>query len=275
MNYTCSGCQYGQLDGGEMNCPICGHLVEDDIAAQKAGNTQNSFSIPSDGPERLSDETVVERATPVPESAPAPVSAAAPEAATAPPADTGPEGEIPRTDLAAPQQVITPPPQITVSATLTGRNRPPTDQCSLCGCPSTTRTCDVCASLPEPALVLQVEGHDAVIYRGRKVFRVAVVSDVVSVGRRDPATHTYPDIDLREFHAAKVGFTSRKQAEIVYDRGKYYIVDNSGRETTHFAADAQAAWEPVLLNEKRELVVGSRVMFADAVALFVLDLQNL
>jgi hypothetical protein len=273
--YTCHGCGFAELVGSEINCPSCGSAVEDMIASQRDGEAGGGFEIPAQAgneSDLLSDPLP---APPAPAPA-APVSAAVQQSPPQP--ITQPEPQPPQT------HEVSPPPPLTVADESeavpppppgAGADAGPAGKCVLCGCPATTRTCSVCASLPEPAIVLQVAGFDPVIYRGRKVFRVAVVSDVISIGRRDPATQNYPDIDLRDFHANNVGFTSRKQAEIVYDRGKYHVTDVSGRETTQYAPDGNSAWEAVPLNEKRELKVGSRVMFGEAVSLEVLDLQNL
>lgn len=141
----------------------------------------------------------------------------------------------------------------------------PATTCRRCRAPSNAPVCDVCANTPAPRLVLEVEGYEPVIYRGREVKRIEITSDEVKIGRRDPSQGDYPDIDLREFHRQQIGFCSRRHAEIVYQRGDYYLVDLAGLDTTEYAESADADLELVPAKERRQLKDGSRVMIGSAV----------
>lgn len=269
MNYVCHGCAYSGLTEGMINCPECGVMVENTIASQR--DDDDGIVIP---PHVGNDEIGLLTDAPTGGSPPA-IPADLP-VITTPPAQTVAETEPPQVDpLPVQPPPISPPPPVAPAAGKVASSGSAGNKCIRCGCSASAAICDICAALPEPALILQVEGFEPLIYRGRKVFRIAVLADVVSVGRRDPATQTYPDIDLREFHANDVGFTSRRQAEIVYDNGGYHVTDLGGKETTQFAPDANSEWQIVPLNERCELKVGSRVMFGEAVSLHVLDPKNL
>lgn len=123
-------------------------------------------------------------------------------------------------------------------------------------------------------LVLEVEGHEEVIFRGEKVRRIETNSAELQIGRRDPANAIYPDIDLREFHRQQVGFVSRQHAQIIADRGRHFVEDLGGQETTQLASADGEGFETVPKNERRELTPGSRIMIGEAVVFKVLDPQG-
>jgi hypothetical protein len=129
--------------------------------------------------------------------------------------------------------------------------------------------CGDCAASPAPTLILEVEGHEPVRFRGRKVFRVAVTMDELLFGRRDAARGIYPDVDLQDFHGQADTFLSRKHAQVVRDRGAHYVEDLAGQDTTEFANAMGEEVKPLPKEERRELKPGNRFVLGSAVGFTV------
>jgi hypothetical protein len=61
---------------------------------------------------------------------------------------------------------------------------------------------------------------------------------------------------------------------VVRERGKHYIEDLAGKETTQFAEKAGEPVETLRMGERRELKPGNRVIIGSAVAFVVRDEQG-
>ncbi len=89
-----------------------------------------------------------------------------------------------------------------------------------------------------------------------KVFDLEERSEY-TLGRADPATHTFPDIDLTPFGALDAG-VSRRHAKITrLGGGRYYIMDLAFTNYTHVNGERLEAFEPRPLADGDEINVGA------------------
>lgn len=82
-----------------------------------------------------------------------------------------------------------------------------------------------------------------------------------TLGRVDPATHSYPDIDLTPYGALDAG-VSRRHAKITrLGGGRYYIMDLASTNYTHVNGERLEAFEPRPLSDGDEIYMGTLKMF--------------
>jgi pSer/pThr/pTyr-binding forkhead associated (FHA) protein len=79
--------------------------------------------------------------------------------------------------------------------------------------------------------------------------------DNVMIGREDPASNIYPDIDLTP-HGGEEGGVSRKHARIFVQNGQYMVEDQDSTNFTFVNRQRLAARTPTPLNDNDELRLG-------------------
>lgn len=78
-----------------------------------------------------------------------------------------------------------------------------------------------------------------------------------TLGRVDPASHSFPDIDLTPYGGVDAG-VSRRHAKITRLGGdRYYIMDLSSTNFTHVNGERLAAFEPRPLADGDEIFLGT------------------
>ncbi|NPV58432.1 MAG: FHA domain-containing protein [Actinobacteria bacterium] len=78
-----------------------------------------------------------------------------------------------------------------------------------------------------------------------------------TLGRTDPATHTFPDIDLTPYDGVEAG-VSRRHAKITrLGEDRYYIMDLSSTNYTHVNGERLEAFEPRVLTDGDEVFLGT------------------
>lgn len=108
---------------------------------------------------------------------------------------------------------------------------------------------------------LEVEGGQTVFFDGRMVSEVRLDVDQISVGRRDPASGHYPDIDLGHFRNIDPHI-SRRHARFIRQQGRWFIEDLCANDAT-FLNDTSHA----LNAEALPLSAGDRVLISESVVL--------
>ncbi|HZT99048.1 MAG TPA: FHA domain-containing protein [Ktedonobacteraceae bacterium] len=79
--------------------------------------------------------------------------------------------------------------------------------------------------------------------------------DNVMIGREDPASNIYPDIDLTP-HGGEEGGVSRKHARIFVQNGQYMVEDQDSTNFTFVNRQRLAARTPTPINDNDELRLG-------------------
>jgi hypothetical protein len=79
--------------------------------------------------------------------------------------------------------------------------------------------------------------------------------DNVMIGREDPASNIYPDIDLTP-HGGEEGGVSRKHARIFLQNGQYMVEDQDSTNFTFVNRQRLAARTPTPINDNDELRLG-------------------
>lgn len=77
---------------------------------------------------------------------------------------------------------------------------------------------------------LEVEGTTEVRFRGQKTLQIRLEPGAIAIGRRDPPSGHYPDIDLQG--VPDFGFTARRHARLTVERGSLFLTDVKGEGTT-------------------------------------------
>jgi hypothetical protein len=83
--------------------------------------------------------------------------------------------------------------------------------------------------------------------------------DNVVIGREDPASNIYPDIDLTP-HGGEEGGVSRKHARIFVQNGQYMVEDQDSTNFTFVNRQRLAARTPTPLNDNDEVRLGRVLM---------------
>jgi len=79
--------------------------------------------------------------------------------------------------------------------------------------------------------------------------------DNIVIGREDPASNIYPDIDLTP-HGGEEGGVSRKHARIFVQNGQYMVEDQDSTNFTFVNRQRLAARTPTPLNDNDEVRLG-------------------
>ncbi len=78
-----------------------------------------------------------------------------------------------------------------------------------------------------------------------------------TLGRIDPATHSFPDVDLTPYGAVDSG-VSRRHAKVTrLGEDRYYIMDLSSTNFTHINGERLEAFEPKVLADSDEIFLGT------------------
>ena len=78
-----------------------------------------------------------------------------------------------------------------------------------------------------------------------------------TLGRIDPATHSFPDVDLTPYGGVEAG-VSRRHAKVTrLGEDRYYIMDLSSTNYTHINGDKLEAFEPKVLADGDEIFLGT------------------
>jgi hypothetical protein len=274
---TCPRCGLQDIDEGEIECRDCRLNLADRVVAVTA---EGEGWPPAGGPPVASEASSPggdAEPPDVPPLPPMPASDPVPETATAEVPVVAPDDAPPVETPPPPAVDVVRPPETAVEESLPSpRPQPaaPTETCVRCGCESDATVCGVCRASPEPTMILEVEGFDSVLYRGRSVRRIPITTDELLVGRCDPGGGIYPEIDLREFHRRQMGFVSRRHAQLFREHDRHFIVDVAGQETTEFAEKLGDDLEKLAVDSRRELKPGNRVVIGSAVTFRVLDAEG-
>lgn len=78
-----------------------------------------------------------------------------------------------------------------------------------------------------------------------------------TLGRIDPASHSFPDIDLSPHGGVEAG-VSRRHAKITrLGEDRFYIMDLSSTNFTHVNGEKLEAFEPKVLADGDEIFLGT------------------
>jgi pSer/pThr/pTyr-binding forkhead associated (FHA) protein len=78
-----------------------------------------------------------------------------------------------------------------------------------------------------------------------------------TLGRVDPATHSFPDIDLTPYGGMEAG-VSRRHAKITrLGEDRFYIMDLSSTNFTHVNNEKLEAFDPKVLADGDEIFMGT------------------
>lgn len=215
-------------------CPACGAaLAEGDAFCAACGASLAKAPLP---PEPVAEEPT---AAPEPQVEPG----SAPE----PPAGKAPEPVAP---VAPVQEPTAPTPPAKLICTGCGSELEPGDKfCSECGAPQRPATPvpppePVVEPVVQPAVEPVVEpagGAEALpgLSLGPRLVVVASgaviplpAKDQILIGREDPVSGIFPDVDLTP-HGGEEGGVSRRHAEIIVEAGAYFVVDQNSTNWTY------------------------------------------
>jgi hypothetical protein len=218
-----------------LTCPACGAEIQPDEAF--CPNCGASLAQPPIPPEPVAEPEAApaEEAAPPTEAAPAPAVEAAPAEEAAPPVEAAPEPAAEAAPVVAPEAPPAEPPVPEPAAPLIcpvcGTEVEPGDAfCSSCGAslkpaaapaaaPAETPAAPVAPAPPPPApagprLVVAASGAEIPL----------PTKDEILIGREDPVSGIYPDVDLTP-HGGEDGGVSRKHARIVVEGNDYFVED--------------------------------------------------
>jgi hypothetical protein len=131
--------------------------------------------------------------------------------------------------------------------------------CANCGAPlqgTAAPTAPTMAPVVEQAMAPAPAGLHArlLVEADNQEFDLSGKDNVV-IGREDPASNIYPDIDLTP-HGGEEGGVSRKHARIFVQNGQYMVEDQDSTNFTFVNRQRLAARTPTPLNDNDELRLG-------------------
>lgn len=118
--------------------------------------------------------------------------------------------------------------------------------------------CSAFTAAPYPVInidmaFLEIEGVEQKIDLGDK--------SEYTLGRQDSASRSFPDIDLTEFRGAEAG-VSRRHAKITrLGEDRYYVMDLSSTNFTVVNGEQLEPFEPKVLGDGDEILLGTLRMF--------------
>jgi len=78
-----------------------------------------------------------------------------------------------------------------------------------------------------------------------------------TLGRIDPATHSFPDVDLTPYGGVEAG-VSRRHAKVTrLGEDRYYVMGLSSTNFTHINGEKLEAFEPKVLADGDEIFLGT------------------
>jgi len=78
-----------------------------------------------------------------------------------------------------------------------------------------------------------------------------------TLGRIDPASHSFPDIDLTPYAGVEAG-VSRRHAKVTrLGEDRFYIMDLSSTNFTHINGEKLEAFEPKIMSDGDEIFLGT------------------
>lgn len=214
---------------GKPTCPACGAEVGPDEAF--CANCGASLAQPPIPPELVPEEeaepaTVVEEAVPAPEAEPEPAreeEAPAAEMEPAPSPEAAPPS--PAVEAAAPPAAA-PAVAVALACPACGAEVEPGDKfCSNCGAmqePAAAAVAVEAAPMPPPSPPAAVGPRLVVVASGAEIPLPA--GDEVLIGREDPVSGIYPDVDLTP-HEGEEGGVSRQHARLIVEGGSLFVED--------------------------------------------------
>lgn len=213
-----AGAEAPVAEGG-LTCPACGAPVEPgEVFCQNCGASLAQPPLP---PEAVEEPAAAEAPAAV-EEPPAPAEAPAPPAEAPAAAVEEPIEQAAPAPAAPPAVPMPAPPDAGVAAALNcpacGAEISPDDTfCSSCGF--------ALKAAPAPAAVTppSLGGPRLVVSASGAEIPLPAKSEII-VGREDPVSGIYPDVDLTP-HGGEEGGVSRRHARIVVDGGNYFVVD--------------------------------------------------
>ncbi|GCE19146.1 hypothetical protein KDK_29460 [Dictyobacter kobayashii] len=79
--------------------------------------------------------------------------------------------------------------------------------------------------------------------------------DIITIGREDPVSNIYPDVDLTP-HGGEEGGVSRLHARIFVENGQYMLEDENSTNFTFLNRQRLAGKTPTALNDNDEVRLG-------------------
>ena len=241
-------------DAEELTCPACGEAV----TAGEGFCANCGASLVPAPPEPVAEEASPEP-EPVAEEAPSVEPEPAPVAEEAPPEPESAPGPAPVTEVAPPEPEPAPVPAEAPTCPACGSEIEAGDAfCSACGFALQAAAAEVppaeAPPAPAPAgprLVMVDSGAEIPLPAGEEIV----------VGREDPVSGIYPDIDLTP-HGGEEGGVSRQHARIVLEGGSYFVED---LDSTNFTFVSKQKLTPKV---RQQVGDGDEIRFGRVVTVF-------
>ncbi len=96
---------------------------------------------------------------------------------------------------------------------------------------------------------LEIEGAEQKIGLGDKT--------EYTLGRTDPASHSFPDVDLSPYGGVEAGISRRHAKVTRLGEDRFYIMDLSSTNFTHVNGERLDAFEPRVLVDGDEVFLGT------------------
>ncbi|HOU11850.1 MAG TPA: FHA domain-containing protein [Anaerolineae bacterium] len=137
--------------------------------------------------------------------------------------------------------------------------------CDMCGASLSRAEAAVIYSSTEP--LVQPEPQDAPVYAPGPVPAHLVIQDSqttlhlpqgkaeIIIGRDDPISNLFPDIDLTDYGGDKTG-VSRQHARILFQNGRFFLEDRNSTNHTYLNEQLLEPWQPYPLRHGDEICFG-------------------
>jgi len=246
----------------ELTCPACGEAV----TAGEAFCANCGASLVPAAPQPVEEEAppvepepapVAEEAPPEPEPAPE----AVPVAEEAPPEPEPAPEPAPVAEEAPPEPEPAPAPAEATTCPACGSEVEAGDAfCSACGFALQAAPAKAPPAEAPPAPAPAPTGPRLVIVDSGAVIPLPAGDEIV-VGREDPVSGVYPDVDLTP-HGGEEGGVSRQHARIVVEGGSYFVED---LDSTNFTFVSKQKLAPKV---RQQVSDGDEIRFGRVVTIF-------